>query len=72
MVILSLWQHVVTVCFNLETHNASIFRVNESDSGGCCNNWKEELCWLHMKLGSNFDQSELRRKNQWELTSYQI
>jgi len=72
MVILSLSQHVVTVCFNLETHNASIFRVNESDSGGRCNNRKKELRWLHMKLGSNFDQLELRRKSQWEFTSYQI
>jgi hypothetical protein len=69
MVILSLSQQAVTVCFNLEIHNASIFRVNESDSGGHCNNWEEEKCWLHMKLGSNFDQSELRGKSQWEFKS---
>jgi len=72
MVTLPLSQHVVTLRFNFETHNASIFRVNESDSGGRCNNWKEELCWLHMKPGSNFDQLELRRKSQWEYTSNQI
>lgn len=72
MVILSLLQHVVTVCFNLVIHNASIFRVNESDSGGHCYNWEEEMCWLHMKLESNFHQLELRGKSQWEFKSYQI
>jgi hypothetical protein len=30
------------------------------------------MCWLHMEFRSNFDQSELRRKSQWEFKSYQI
>jgi len=27
------------------------------------------MCWLHMELGSNFDQFELRGKSQWEFKS---
>jgi hypothetical protein len=51
MVFLSLLQHVVTVCFILEKHNASIFRVNKSGSGGCCNNLEEKSAGYIRNMG---------------------
>jgi hypothetical protein len=46
---------VVAVCCDLlEKHIASIFKVVETDSGGCCSNLKEQMFQLYRKVKGTY------------------